>query len=72
MFISELSPLFQELREHPVSFLSGFVSGLLRINLTEDPVKTWLEKQSSSCHSCQSTTDDQNGASSKPQQISID
>lgn len=72
MFISELSPLFQELKEHPVSFLSGFVSGLLRINLTEDPVKTWLDKQTSSCQSCKSATDDQNGAKNKPQEISID
>jgi hypothetical protein len=71
MFISELSPLLTELSQHPVSFLGGFVSGVLRLNLNEDPVKTWLEKQSSAKCS-QTSTETDNSKSSGPQQISID
>jgi hypothetical protein len=72
MFISELSPLFKELAQHPVSFMGGFVSGVLRLNLNEDPVKTWLGKYTTSGNCPQATTEAQNGKASGPQQISID
>ncbi|MFM7366050.1 MAG: hypothetical protein ACKO11_16440 [Cuspidothrix sp.] len=72
MFISELSPLFQELAQHPVSFLGGFVSGVLRLNLNEDPVKSWLDKKG--CGNCSSSvsTEANNGKATGPQQITID
>jgi hypothetical protein len=44
MFVQELSPIFQEFVHKPVVFLGGFASGLLRLNLSEDPVKTWLDR----------------------------
>ena len=72
MFISELSPLFQELAQHPVSFLGGFVSGVLRLNLTEDPVKSWLNKKGCGNSSGNLSTEVQNSKSSGPQQITID
>lgn len=72
MFISELTPLLKELSQYPVSFLGGFVSGVLRLNLNEDPVKSWLEKQSSSANRSQTSTETDNSKSSGPQQISID
>ncbi|GAB4377094.1 MAG: hypothetical protein Kow00121_25600 [Elainellaceae cyanobacterium] len=70
MFLDELTPLFQELTGHPVAFLGGFVSGLLRLNLSEDPVKSWLNQQSGVSYS--PSTLSTNGKSSGPQTISID
>lgn len=71
MFIDELTPLFRELTQHPVSFLGGFVSGILRLNLADEPVKTWLDGQYGSS-SYTATTDVQNGKTTGPQSISID
>jgi hypothetical protein len=45
MLLNELTPIFKELAKEPVAFCSGFISGALRLNLTDDPVKTWLEQQ---------------------------
>lgn len=45
MFLNELSPLWQELMNKPVVFLGGFASGLLRLNLAEEPVKSWLDQK---------------------------
>ncbi len=72
MFISELSPLFQELVQHPVSFLGGFVSGVLRLNLTEDPVKSWLNKKGCGNSSHNLGKEAQNSKDNGPQQITID
>jgi hypothetical protein len=44
MFVTELEPLFKQLTQHPVSFLGGFFSGMLRLNLSDEPVKSWLEQ----------------------------
>ncbi|WP_375502017.1 hypothetical protein [uncultured Nostoc sp.] len=72
MFISELSPIFKEFIQHPVSFVGGLFSGVLRLNLAEDPVKSWLDQQSRSNSYTSTTTDAHNGKASGPQQISID
>jgi len=45
MFLDELSPFLQELTRQPVAFVGGFVSGVLRLDLNDDPVKTWLHQQ---------------------------
>lgn len=45
MFLSELSPMIQELIRQPIAFASGFCSGLLRLNLEEEPLSSWLSKQ---------------------------
>ncbi len=45
MLLNELTPILTELTKEPIAFCSGFISGALRLNLTDDPVKTWLEKQ---------------------------
>lgn len=70
MFMDELTPIFKELAQQPVAFLGGFVSGLLRLNLEEDPVRKWLDRQAG----VQASASDQ-PASRKadgPQSISID
>ncbi|AVH64438.1 hypothetical protein CDG77_14500 [Nostoc sp. 'Peltigera membranacea cyanobiont' 213] len=72
MFINELSPLFREFIQHPASFVGGLFSGVLRLNLADDPVKSWLDQQTRSNSYTSSTTDRHNGKTSGPQQISID
>jgi hypothetical protein len=70
MFINELSPIFKEFTQHPVSFVGGFFSGVLRLNLADDPVKGWLDKQIRS--NSYTSTDAHNGKATGPQQISIE
>ena len=67
MFLEELTPLFQELTKQPVAFIGGFFSGILNLNTSEDPLKTWLEQQSSTLNA--NNDDFPNGG---PQSISID
>lgn len=45
MFVDELTPFVQEMARQPVAFCGGFFSGLFRLDLSEDPVKSWLDKQ---------------------------
>ncbi len=45
MFLDELSPFVQELLGHPTAFLGGVASGLLRLSLADEPVKSWLSRQ---------------------------
>lgn len=73
MFLDELSPFFKELTQHPMAFLGGFCSGILRLNLGDDPVKSWLQTQTGSSASfTPSTESSPNGKGSGPQTISID
>ena len=72
MFVTELEPLFKQLTQHPVSFLGGFFSGMLRLNLSDEPVKSWIEQHLGSTTYTSSTNGEQNGKTSGPQSISID
>lgn len=72
MFLDELSPIFQELTQHPVSFLGGMFSGLLRLNLADDPVKSWLDAQIGPTAYTSTTTQEHNGKTGGPQSISIE
>jgi len=45
MFLDELSPFLRELAGHPAAFMGGLASGLLRLNLSDDPVQGWLQQQ---------------------------
>lgn len=69
MFMDELTPVFQQLTGYPIAFLGGFVSGFLRLNLAEDPVKSWLDQQSGTYTG---PTVSSNGKTSGPQSISIE
>ncbi len=71
MFLDELTPIFKELTQQPVAFLGGFFSGVFRLNLSDDPVKSWLDQQSGTVSSA-ATTSTENGKASGPQSISID
>ncbi len=72
MFLQELSPLFEELVQKPVAFMGGFTSGLLRLDLSQDPVKSWLQKQSGGATSSNPTDPPSSSNGSGPQSISID
>lgn len=71
MFLEELSPFLQELTRQPVAFVGGFVSGVLRLNLDEDPVKSWLNKQNVTVPAPEADFNN-SGNASGPQKISID
>ncbi|QLE55548.1 hypothetical protein [Nostoc sp. TCL26-01] len=71
MFIDELSPIFKQLTQHPISFLGGFASGVLKLNLADDPVKSWLDQQIGTNYSSPAT-EAHNGKATGPQSISID
>lgn len=66
MFLTELAPAFQKFIQQPVAFASGFVSGVLHLNLNEEPLSQWLEKQG---YNLAATTTVDNG---RPQSIDID
>lgn len=69
MFLDELTPLFQELVNKPVAFMGGFASGLLRLDLADDPVKSWLNQKSGpNDHS----DDDHTSNGGGPQSITIE
>jgi hypothetical protein len=70
VFLDELTPVWKELSQQPVAFLGGFLSGLFRLNLSEDPVKSWLDQQSDSVYPSAMGT--HNGNSGAPKSISID
>ncbi|MDY6936958.1 MAG: hypothetical protein SWY16_04755 [Cyanobacteriota bacterium] len=74
MFFDELQPILQELTREPIAFLGGFFSGTFHLNLSEDPVKSWLDEQGGSSPSVPSSDagTPHNGRSNGPQTISID
>lgn len=72
MFFDELTPIFKEFVQQPIAFLGGFVSGILRLDLNEDPVRSWLDQQAGSANSTVTTTEEAKEKSNSPQSISID
>lgn len=72
MFMNELTPVVRELAGYPIAFFGGFVSGLLRLNLSDDPVKSWLDQQTKTTTTPTTSTVGSNGKGNGPQQISID
>jgi hypothetical protein len=72
MFLDELTPILKELAQQPVAFLGGFFTGVFRLNLSDDPVKSWLDEQIGSPGYRAATTSSDNGRTSGPQSISIE
>lgn len=66
--MNEITPIVTEFAKQPIAFLGGFMSGILRLNLSEDPVKSWLNQQATGTTSSASPTPEKKG----PQSISID
>lgn len=71
MFLDELMPIATDLMRQPVAFLGGFCAGLFRLNLAEDPVRSWLDQQTGTA-SMTSHSTSTNGANNKPQSINIE
>jgi hypothetical protein len=71
MFLEGLRPIFKELLEQPVAFLGGFCSGVLRLDLSEDPVRSWLDRQADLTPAAGSS-DAHNGKSEGPTTITIE
>lgn len=71
MFLDELTPIVKELMQEPLAFVGGFCSGLLRLNLSEDPIKSWLDEQTGT-PSTPSPRSESNNGSSGPQSITIE
>ena len=73
MFFDELSPLLKEITQQPVAFFGGLVSGLLRLSLADDPVKGWLDQNTSTTYYSSSPGSGiRNSNGNAPQSISID
>lgn len=71
MFVDELMPILKELSQQPIAFMGGFFSGIFRLNLADDPVKSWLDEQTGvTAHS--TASNEPNNGKSGPQSISID
>ena len=71
MFLTELAPALQKLLQQPIAFTGGFVSGILQLKLTEEPLSQWLEQQGYNPNS-PSINNSVTSNSSKPQSIDID
>jgi hypothetical protein len=69
--MDELTPILKELTQQPVAFLGGFFSGILKLNLNDDPVKTWLEKEGAAVSTTASTIEETT-SNSGPQSITIE
>ncbi|MEO0534019.1 MAG: hypothetical protein AAF215_09130 [Cyanobacteria bacterium P01_A01_bin.123] len=72
MFMDELTPIFTELVGQPVAFFGGLFSGVFRLNLEDDPVKTWLDNQAGASTGTTPSDHTHNGKANGPQTISID
>jgi hypothetical protein len=72
MFLDELSPIVKELSGQPIAFFGGFFSGVFRLNLADDPVKSWLDQQVGSSSNTTASAGSENGKNSGPQSISIE
>ncbi len=68
MFLTELSPLLRECLAQPLGFVGGLVAGALRLNLQDEPVRTWLAKQGTATTAAPYSANMGNG----PQSIDID
>ena len=69
--MDELKPIFEGFTQQPIAFLGGFVSGILKLNLSDDPVKTWLSQEGATVPSTSSPSEPTNG-NKGPQSITIE
>lgn len=68
--MDELKPILTEFLGQPVAFVGGLVSGFLKLDLQQDPLKSWLETQGAAPTTVSSSSN--NGKTDGPQSISID
>lgn len=66
--MDELYPIVQEFLNQPIAFLGGFTSGLLRLRLEDDPLRSWLKQQGITTPNSTQSNDKPTG----PQSITIE
>lgn len=59
--------LLSEFFQNPIPFAAGFVAGILKVDVNQDPVKGWLEQQGVHMKPSSATT-----SSKGPQNINIE
>ncbi|MDY7023625.1 MAG: hypothetical protein AAFO04_06775 [Cyanobacteria bacterium J06592_8] len=69
--MDEIKPILEGITQQPVAFLGGFVSGILKLNLSDDPVKSWLANEGATVPETSSSSEPTNG-SKGPQSITIE
>ncbi len=69
MFFSELTPVLQKFVQQPIAFTGGFVSGILKLKLNEQPLSDWLAKQG---YNTVDTNNSDRNSQNKPHSIEID
>lgn len=62
-----MNGIVSEFLSHPMAFCGGFISGLLRWDLSREPLKSWLADQG-----VEMKPDPPSQSSSGPKNISID
>lgn len=72
MFLDELTPMLKEFSQQPVAFLGGFFSGVFRLSLADDPVRSWLNEQGGVTTYAASASGSDNGKTNGPQSITIE
>lgn len=72
MFFDELQPIFKELTAEPIAFFGGFVSGVLRLDLAEEPLKSWVGPTAGSTTSSASGSRSDRANGDGPQSITIE
>ncbi len=60
--------LLTEFFQNPIPFMAGFVAGVLKIDLEQDPVKQWMEQRGVDF----SQVSQKDAPKSGPQNITID
>ena len=70
MFLTELTPLMKEMTKQPLAFFGGFCSGMFRVRLSDDPLKSWLEQQGVTPIETETSENEDNG--NGPQSITIE
>ena len=72
MDLADLSPLVEEFVYKPIAFMGGFVSGVLQLNLADDPVKSWLDREMGTSRTAATSGFDGSNNGNGPQSIEID
>jgi hypothetical protein len=65
--VMDSNSLLSEFFQNPIPFAAGFVAGLLKVDVNQDPVKGWLEQQGFQIKETSAST-----PSKGPQNISIE
>lgn len=46
MFLEELVNLYQEIVKEPIAFCGGMMAGVLKLDVNDEPLASWLQSHS--------------------------